>query len=136
MRYPSQMPPPPRHCYTLYSKTSQNRSTVSYFYLIIAIVAEVIATSALKATEEFSRLGPSLIVVIGYLTTYYFLTLSLRTIPVGIAYALWAGIGLLLVVLVAAVVYRQIPDWPAIIGMGLIISGVAVIHLFSTTVRH
>ena len=109
---------------------------MSYLYLALAIIAEVAATSALKASQEFTRLYPSLIVVSGYALAFYFLTLSLRSIPVGIAYAIWSGIGVVLIALVAMLVYRQVPDWPAVLGMGLIISGVAVIHLFSDTLRH
>lgn len=107
-----------------------------YVYLAIAIIAEVAATSALKASEEFTRLVPSLIVVIGYGAAFYLLTLVIRTIPVGITYAVWAGVGIVLVAIVGAVLYRQIPDTPAIIGMGLIVAGVVVINLFSKTISH
>ena len=109
---------------------------MAYLYLAIAIVAEVIATSALKASEEFTKLLPSLIVVIGYGVAFYFMTLVLRTIPIGITYAVWSGIGIVLVAILGVFLYKQIPDIPAIIGMGLIISGVVVIHLFSKTVGH
>ena len=107
-----------------------------YIYLAIAIVAEVAATSALKATEGFTKLIPSLIVFIGYGVAFYFLTLVLRTIPVGITYAIWAGLGIVLVALVGAILYKQIPDTPAIIGMGLIVAGVVVINIFSKTISH
>ena len=107
-----------------------------YVYLTIAIVAEVAATSALKASGEFTRLVPSLIVVIGYGVAFYFLTLVLRSIPVGITYAIWAGLGIVLVAIVSAILYRQIPDLPAILGMGLIVAGVVVINLFSKTISH
>lgn len=107
---------------------------MAYLYLSIAIIAEVTATSALKASAEFTRWLPSLIVIIGYGIAFYCMTLVLRTIPVGITYAIWSGIGIVLVAVVGAVLYKQIPDWPAVIGMGLIISGVLVIHLFSHTV--
>jgi small multidrug resistance pump len=109
---------------------------MAYLYLSIAIIAEVTATSALKASAEFTKLIPSLIVVIGYIMAFYFMTLVLRYIPVGITYAVWAGVGIVLVVIVGAILYGQIPDIPAVIGMGLIISGVVVIHLFSKTVGH
>lgn len=109
---------------------------MAYLYLTIAIVAEVAATSALKASEEFTRLIPSLVVVVGYGVAFYFMTLVIRTIPVGITYALWSGLGIVLVSIAAAVLYRQIPDGPAMIGMGLIIAGVVVIHVFSTTAGH
>ncbi|WP_193164630.1 DMT family transporter [Microbulbifer hainanensis] len=107
-----------------------------YLYLAIAIVAEVAATTALKASEQFSRTGPTLIVVIGYGIAFYMLTLVLRTIPVGVSYAIWSGMGIVLVAIAGAVVYKQVPDWPAIIGMGLIIAGVLVINVFSRTVAH
>ena len=108
---------------------------MAYWYLAIAIVAEVIATSALKASEEFTRRAPSLLVVIGYGVAFYFMTLVLKTIPVGITYAIWSGVGIVLVAIVGAVIYKQVPDLAAIIGMGLIVAGVVVIHLFSKTVQ-
>ena len=107
-----------------------------YFYLTIAIIAEVAATSALKASEEFTRLYPSIIVIVGYGVAFYFMTLVLRTIPVGITYAVWSGLGIVLVTIVGMLVYKQIPDMAAIIGMGLIVSGVVVIYLFSKTFSH
>jgi len=108
----------------------------AYLYLAIAIVAEVVATSALKASAEFTKLWPSVIVVVGYGVAFYFMTLVLRTIPIGITYAVWSGVGIVLVAVVGALLYKQMPDLPAMIGMGLIIAGVAVIHLFSKTVVH
>lgn len=109
---------------------------MAYLYLAVAIVAEVAATSALKASQEFTRLVPSLIVVIGYGLAFYLLTLVIRTLPIGITYAVWAGVGIVLVAIVGAILYGQIPDTPAVIGMGLIVAGVVVIHLFSQTVSH
>jgi len=109
---------------------------MAYLYLVIAIIAEVAATSALKASAEFTRLFPSLIVIIGYGVAFYFMTLVLRTIPIGITYAIWSGVGIVLVSVVGVFLYKQIPDIPAIIGMGLIIIGVVVIHVFSKTVNH
>jgi small multidrug resistance pump len=109
---------------------------MGYVYLLIAIVAEVIGTSALKAAEGFTRPVPSLVVVAGYGAAFYFLGLVLRTIPVGFAYAIWAGLGIVLITLVGMVAFRQAPDLPAVLGMGLIIAGVLVIHLFSRTVAH
>jgi len=109
---------------------------MAYIYLAIAIIAEVVATSALKASAEFTRLFPSLLVLVGYGVAFYFMTLVLRTIPVGITYAVWSGVGIVLIAVVGALFYKQIPDIPAIIGMGLIISGVVVIHVFSKTVSH
>jgi small multidrug resistance pump len=109
---------------------------MAYLYLAIAILAEVIGTSALKASREFTSLIPSLIVVVGYGVAFYFMTLALRSIPIGITYAVWSGIGIVLIALVGAFLYEEIPDLPAMIGMGLIITGVAVIHVFSKTVSH
>lgn len=109
---------------------------MSYIYLALAIIAEVAATSALKASEEFTRLVPSLIVIVGYGVAFYLLTLVLRVIPVGVTYAIWSGLGIVLVTVVGIFLYKQIPDLPAIIGMGLIISGVVVINVFSKTAGH
>ncbi len=109
---------------------------MAYFYLALAIITEVIGTTLLKSTEEFTKLAPSLIVIVMYLLSFYFLTLTLRSIPVGIAYAVWAGLGIFLVTLFAAILYKQIPDIATMIGMGLIITGVVVIHLFSKNIGH
>ena len=109
---------------------------MAYLYLAIAIVAEVAATSALKASEEFTRLAPSLVVVIGYGVAFYFMTLVIRTIPIGITYAIWSGVGIVLVTITGIALYDQTPDVPAIIGMAFIIIGVIVIHIFSKTVGH
>src|SRR5512144_498893 len=102
--------------------------------LVIAIIAEVIATSALKAAAGFTRPGPSFVVVAGYGVAFYFLSLTLEFIPVGVTYALWSGIGIVLVTLIAWVLYGQALDWPAIAGLGLIVAGVLVLNLFSRTV--
>ena len=109
---------------------------MAYLYLTIAILAEVIGTSALKASKEFTNLAPSLIVVAGYGVAFYFMTLALRSIPIGITYAVWSGVGIVLITIAGVFLYKEIPDLPAIIGMGLIIAGVAVIHVFSKTVSH
>ena len=104
--------------------------------LAIAIVAEVIGTTALKASNEFTRLVPSLIVLVGYGTAFYFMSISLRVLPVGIMYAIWSGMGIVLVSIIGWVVYRQMLDVPAMIGMGLIIAGAIVINVFSKSVVH
>jgi len=109
---------------------------MSYLYLAIAVVSEVIATSSLKASVEFTKLFPSLIVVVGYGVAFYFMTLVLRTLPIGITYAVWSGFGIVLVAIVGALLYKQVPDLPAIIGMGLIVLGVVIINVFSKTVSH
>jgi small multidrug resistance pump len=107
-----------------------------WIFLSVAIVSEVIATSALKATGEFTRLWPTIIVVIGYLSAFYFLTLTLRTVPIGIAYAIWSGVGVALIALVAWLFYGQTLDMPAYIGIALIVSGVVVLNVCSKTVMH
>lgn len=109
---------------------------MNYLYLAIAIVAEVAATSALKAAAGFTRLWPSVVVVIGYATAFYFLGQVLKTMPVGIVYAIWSGMGIVLVTVFGMVIYREAPDWPAVVGMSLIIVGVAIINLFSRMVGH
>ncbi len=105
-------------------------------YLAIAIVAEVIGTTALKAADGFRVLGPSVVVVAAYGVSFYFLSLALRTIPIGLAYAIWSGVGIVLISLAGWVVYRQSLDAPAVVGMGLIVSGVVVINLFSKSMPH
>lgn len=107
-----------------------------YLYLAVAIVAEVVATNALKAADGFSKPLPSLVVVVGYGIAFYCLSLVLRSLPVGIAYAIWAGAGIVLTAVVAAIVFKQFPDWPAIVGMALIIAGVVVIQVFSSATLH
>lgn len=109
---------------------------MAYLYLAIAIVAEVIAISALKASIEFTKLLPSLIVLVGYGVAFYFMTLALRVIPLGVTYAIWSGVGIVLVSVAGIFLYKQVPDLPAVIGMSLIIAGVIVIHVFSKTVGH
>jgi len=107
-----------------------------YTYLLIAIACEVIATSALKAADGFTRLWPSLVTLIGYGISFYFLSLTLRTIPVGIVYAIWSGAGIVLIAAIGWVYYRQSLDAAAIIGLALIVAGVLVVNLFSRTVAH
>lgn len=107
---------------------------MNWLYLGIAIVAEVIATSALKSAEGFTRLAPSLVVLVGYVAAFYFLSLTLRTIPVGLAYAIWSGVGIVLIALIGWLVLGQPLDTPALIGIGLIIAGVIVINGFSRSV--
>lgn len=108
----------------------------AYAFLAVAIAAEVIATSALRASEGFTRLWPSVLVVIGYGVAFYFLSLTLKTIPVGMAYAIWSGVGIVLVSAIAFFVYKQTLDLPALIGIGLIMAGVLVINLFSQSSAH
>ena len=109
---------------------------MSFVYLTIAVIAEVIATSALKASEEFTRLWPSVIVVVGYSVAFYLLSLCLRTIPLGVMYAIWSGLGVFLTGIVGWVVYKEHLDAPALIGMALILGCVLGIRMFSTTGAH
>jgi len=104
-----------------------------WLYLAIAIVSEVVATSALKAADGFTRLGPSVLVVVGYASAFYFLSLTLRSIPLGIVYAIWAGVGIALIALVGWIVYHQVLDLWALLGIGLIVAGVVVLNVFSKT---
>lgn len=107
-----------------------------WLLLSVAIVAEVFGTSFLKASEGFSKFWPSVAVVVGYVVAFYFLALSLKFIPVGIAYAIWAGVGVVLIALIGWVVFDQSLDLPAIIGMTLIIAGVITLNVFSGSVTH
>jgi small multidrug resistance pump len=108
----------------------------NWLYLAITIVGEVVATSALKSSNGFTRPLPSLVVIIGYGLAFYFLSLALKSIPVGIAYAIWAGIGIVLVATIAWIFDGQRLDGWAIVGIGLIVSGVAVLNLLSRTKTH
>ncbi len=107
-----------------------------WLMLGIAIVAETIATSALKSSDGFSKLVPSAIVLVGYGVAFYFLSLTLRSIPVGIAYAVWSGVGIVLITTVGWAVFGQKLDAPALIGMALIIAGVVIMNVFSSAGAH
>ncbi|GAB5534088.1 MAG: SMR family transporter [Rubricoccaceae bacterium] len=109
---------------------------MNYVYLGAAIIAEVIGTSALKASDGFSRLGPSALVVLGYGTAFYFLSLTLRTIPVGVAYAIWSGVGVTLITVIGWLAFEQKLDLAALVGIGLIVAGVVVINAFSKSLTH
>ncbi len=104
----------------------------SWLFLGMAIVAEVIATSSLKASVGFTRLWPSVVVIVGYAIAFYCLALTLKVIPVGIAYAIWAGLGMVLITLVGWYLFDQKLDVPGMLGIGLIMAGVLVINLFSS----
>ncbi|AIA48567.1 MULTISPECIES: multidrug efflux SMR transporter SsmE [Serratia] len=108
----------------------------AFMYLTMAIVAEVIATTMLKASEGFTRLWPSLLVVLGYGVAFWGLSMVVKSMPLGIVYAIWSGMGIVLVSVAAVFVYQQKLDWPAIVGMGLIIAGVLVINLLSKASVH
>lgn len=109
---------------------------MDWIFLIIAIVSEVIATSALKAADGFTQWLPSVIVVVGYCAAFFFLSLILRSIPIGIAYAIWSGVGVVLISLVGWLVYDQKLDAPALIGIGLIVCGSVILNVFSKSVAH
>ncbi|KZZ59424.1 multidrug transporter [Oleiphilus sp. HI0125] len=109
---------------------------MAYLYLLIAIVSEVIGTSALKASEGFTKLGPSVLVVLGFSVAFYCLSLVLRSIPMGVAYAIWSGLGIFLISIVGFIIFDQKLDVAAIVGIVLIISGVVVMNVFSNTVGH
>lgn len=109
---------------------------LTYVYLATSIVAEVIATSALKASEGFTRFVPSALVAIGYATSFYFLSLTLKILPVGIVYAIWSGIGIVLISAIGWVLYGQKLDAAALLGMSLIVAGVLVVNLLSSSTGH
>lgn len=108
----------------------------AWFTLTLAIAAEVVATSALKASEGLTRPLPSIVVVVGYGVAIYLLSLVLKAIPVGVAYAIWSGLGIVLITLVAWLIHNQHIDLPGLIGMGLIVAGVLVLNLFSKVSVH
>ena len=109
---------------------------MQWLFLSIAIISEVMATSALKSSNGFTQLWPSLVVVAGYAGAFFFLSLTLRTIPVGIAYAIWSGAGIVLITLIAWLVLGQTLDGPAIVGLALIVAGVVVLNVFSKSAIH
>lgn len=102
-----------------------------WLYLLLAILSEVVATSALKACDEFRNLGPSVVMIAGYLLAFVFLSLTLRTLPIGVAYAVWSGVGIALISTFAWFAYGQRLDAAAIVGIAMIMGGVVVIKLFS-----
>lgn len=109
---------------------------MNWIYLFIAITGELIGTTALKATNGFTKVTPTIICVIGYLVAFYFLSLTLKSIPVGIAYAIWSGVGIVLITLIGYFYYKQTVDVPAIIGVCFIVLGVIIINVFSKTSMH
>ena len=107
-----------------------------YIMLIFAIITETIGTTALQASEQFSKLGPAVICVVAYAASFYLMALALKIIPVGIAYAIWSGLGIVLIAIIGYGVFGQKLDFPAVLGMGMILAGILVIHLFSATSTH
>lgn len=108
----------------------------AYIYLLFAVVAETIGTTALQASQQFSRFWPSVLVIVAYGVSFYLLSVTLRFMPVGIVYAIWSGLGIMLIAIIGFVVFGQRLDWPSIAGLILIISGIAIIHLFSASSGH
>jgi small multidrug resistance pump len=109
---------------------------MKWAFLAIAILCETIATSALKYSDGFKNIIPSIIVITGYVISFYFLSLTLKQIPIGIAYAIWSGVGIILISIFGYFVLKQTLDIPAVIGLSLIVIGVIVINLFSKSVSH
>ena len=127
--------PSPQACWQN-PKKRKAQTVNGYTSLALAIVAEVVATSALQASAGFTRLWPSVLVVLGYGVAFYCLSITLKTVPMGVAYALWSGLGIVLITASGWVLYRQRVDTAALLGMALIVAGVAVIQLFSKTTAH
>lgn len=109
---------------------------MNYLYLAGAILFEVVATSALRASDGMTRIVPTILCLVGYAAAFYLLSLTLRTVPVGVAYAIWSGVGIVLIALIGTFWFRQPIDVAAIVGMILIVAGVGVISLFSRTAGH
>ncbi|MCP4790035.1 MAG: multidrug efflux SMR transporter [Gammaproteobacteria bacterium] len=104
-----------------------------WIFLLVAVASEVVGTSFLKTSEGFTKLGPSLAVLVGYSLSFYFLSLTLKAIPVGVAYAVWSGLGIVFISLMGRYVFGQQLDWPAIIGITFILAGVLIMQIFSVT---
>lgn len=107
-----------------------------YIYLFFAILTETIGTTALQASNQFTRFWPSVIVVVGYALSFYLLALTLKFMPVGIVYAIWSGLGIVLIAAIGYAVFGQRLDLPAILGLGMILVGILIIHLFSNSATH
>lgn len=109
---------------------------VHYIYLAIAVLAETIGTSAMQASQQFSRLGPTILMICAYALSFYLLAQTLKYMPVGIMYAIWSGLGIVLIAFIGWTIFGQRLDVPAILGIGLIVTGIIVIQLFSSTAQH
>ena len=109
---------------------------MNYLYLVVAIMLEVVATTVLKQTDGFTRLVPSLVSLAGYAIAFYFLSLTLRSMSVGIVYAVWSGAGVVFITAIGWLWFRQSLDAPALAGIALIVAGVVIINLFSRSVIH
>lgn len=108
----------------------------TYLILLLAVAAETIGTSALQASQQFSRFLPSVVVVMAYGVSFWLLSLTLKTLPVGVVYALWSGLGIVLIAIIGYLVFGQKLDWPAVLGIAMILAGILVINLFSKTAGH
>ena len=119
--------------YGEYYRVNQNPTNMNkWAYLLLAIISEVIATASIKSTEEFTKLIPSVVVIVGYCLAFYFLSLTLDEIPLGIAYAIWSAVGIVGVALIAVIFHGQRLDTGAMVGIGLIIAGIVIMRLYST----
>ena len=107
-----------------------------FITLFVAVLFETIGTTALQASAQFTKLGPSIIVVVSYALAFYLLALTLKHMPVGVMYAIWSGSGIVLIAIIGWVVFQQALDWPAIVGMAMILGGIVIIQLFSKTAVH
>ena len=108
----------------------------TYLILLLAVAAETIGTSALQASQQFSKFLPSVLVVVAYGLSFWLLSMTLKTMPVGVVYALWSGLGIVLIAIIGYVVFGQRLDWPAVLGIAMILAGIVVINLFSKTAGH
>ncbi|WP_293577499.1 SMR family transporter [Phaeobacter sp.] len=109
---------------------------VHYIYLVLAVIAETVGTTALQASQQFSRLGPSILVAVAYGLAFYLMALTLRNMPVGVVYAIWSGLGIFFIAIIGWLVFGQRLDLPAVLGLILIMAGILIIHLFSKTSGH
>ena len=109
---------------------------IHYIYLLIAVITETIGTAAMQASEQFTRFWPSVLLVVAYGISFYFLALTLKYMPVSIVYAIWSGLGIVFIAIIGWLVFKQTLDFAAIAGIGLIIAGVIVINLFSSSTTH
>ena len=116
-------------------ESAQHHNLMKWIYLLVAIITEVIATSALKESEGFSKVLPSVIVIIGYSLTFYFMSLVLKELSVGITYAIWSGMGILLISLIGYFKYNQVLDIPGILGMTFIVIGIIILRFFSKSIE-
>ena len=129
--------PPAHNCLTCFDhKPKAAQMTTAYIYLILAIISETIGTVALQASQQFTRLGPSVIVVIGYALSFYLLAYTLKYMQIGIVYAIWSGLGIVFIAMIAYLVYGQKLDLPAVLGISMILAGILIIHLFSNSATH